>query len=224
MFKTLSDSQLFKGIEIEEIENLLKEASYSIKKYNKNQRIILRGDKYNKLMIVISGSVRGEMQNFDGKIIKVEDIKVPQAVAPGFLFGNKTIAPVNITTNENSQILFISKRSILNMMQNNHIFLNNFLANVSAKTQFLSQKLWILSFKTIKEKLAHYILDQSNSNNGETICNKLSQQTLADYFGVTRPSLSRIIGEFVSDNIIKVSRKKISILDKEKLLQLIKKL
>lgn len=223
MFKTLSDSQLFKGIEIEEIENLLKEASYSIKKYNKNQRIILRGDKYNKLMIIISGSVRGEMQNFDGKIIKIEDIKAPQAVASGFLFGNKTIAPVDITTNENSQILFISKRSVLNMMQNNSTFLNNFLASVSAKTQFLSQKLWILSFKTIKEKLAYYILDQSN-NDDKKICNRLSQQTLADYFGVTRPSLSRIIGEFVSDNIIKVSRKKISILNKEKLLQLIKEL
>ncbi len=60
-------------------------------------------------MIVISGIVKGEMVDETGKVIKIEDIPAPGALATAFLFGNRNRFPVNVVALSDGELLIIEK-------------------------------------------------------------------------------------------------------------------
>nr|MDA3780845.1 Crp/Fnr family transcriptional regulator [Bacteroidales bacterium] len=87
MKEILVNSSLFKGLNLREIEDLLSQITYKNKKYKKNEIIVFSGSELFGINILIRGSVRGEMTDFSGKVIKIEDLESPRMLAPAFLFG-----------------------------------------------------------------------------------------------------------------------------------------
>jgi CRP-like cAMP-binding protein len=221
MVEILTKSPLFLGISPEDLFDLLSKGLYQKKNYQKGEVVALREDPCNYLMIILKGSVRGEMLDYSGKTIKIEDINKPRAIASAFLFGKKNEFPVDVIANEDSELLFISKSAVIQMFRQNLQFLNNYLDSISNRAQFLSNRIYFLSFKTIKGKLAQYILSLSKHRNPNIVFPGTQQET-AEFFGVTRPALARVIGELERDQVIQVKRKKITILDREKLVGLIR--
>ena len=212
----LSKSVAFRGIDPDDLHKLLGMIRYGVKSYEKGETIVMRDESCGELRIVLSGSVRGEMLDFSGKIVKIEDIEAPRPLAIAFLFGKNATYPVDIIANVKTEILSIPKKDVVQLMGMNQVFLTNFLNNVSNRAQFLSRKLFFLSFKTLREKIANYLKEQYN-NQGSIITLAVTQENLANLFGVTRPSLARIMGDLVKEGIIKVERKQIEILDKKRL-------
>jgi CRP-like cAMP-binding protein len=105
-------------------------------------------------------------------------------------------------------------------LQHSQVVLKNYLNAISSRTQFLSNKIRFLSFKTIREKLANYILNNIKKDSSVFILNQ-SQTELAEFFGVTRPSLARALAEMGKEGILRTERREITILDKEKLNKLL---
>lgn len=156
-----------------------------------------------------------------GRLIKVEDITAPRAIAPLFLFGNENRYPVEVTANEATEVIEIPKTSVLMLFKKNERFLENYM-NLSANyAHTLSDKLFFMSFKTIRQKLASYLLRLSGQQQSEQITLDRSQQQLSDYFGVSRPSLARELAHMQEDRLITVDRKQITILRKQELIRLI---
>ncbi len=211
---------LFKGFDQEPMERLFERASFQVRKYAKDQMFVQMEEPCDHLLIILEGSVRGEMVDFSGKTIKIEDIEAPNSVASAFIFGEKKRFPVNIVANSPVSVLYIPKSSLLQMFQKSSLFLENFLNMVSTRAQFLSMKIKFLSFKTIKGKVAHLILSQGGKENDVIKLNR-SQEAIASLFGVTRPALARAMGEMAGDGLIEVHRKEIRILDRDKLNHLI---
>lgn len=174
------------------------------------------------LCIVVEGVVKGEMVDFTGKILKIEEIQASQPLAHAVMFGNINRFPVDVVALTDCKILFISRADVLRLMQSNEIFLTNFLKAVSNRAHFLTNKLWFLSFKTIKEKVAHYLLSIAKSETRTTIILPKSHQELAEFFGVTRPSLARVFAEMQDEGILTVNRREITIIDRQKLLEMIR--
>jgi len=216
LYQILKETLIFSGIDESDIEKLFGHKTFRLKKYDKGEYIAHSHDECDRLMIVMDGSVRGEMTDFSGKTIKIEDIVAPRPLAVGFLFGNNNRFPVDIIANEPSTILVLPKDTLVAMMQQNSRLLKNYLNAISSRTQFLSNRIRFLSFRTIKEKIAHYILSQI-ANGHNTINLSQSQTNLADFFGVTRPSLARALHELEQEGILRVERREITLLNKEKL-------
>jgi CRP-like cAMP-binding protein len=216
LFQLLTGTMIFKGMDEKSIESLFQQKTFRLRKYEKGEFIAHSHDECDRLMIVIRGSVRGEMTDFSGKTIKIEDIGVPRLLAAGFIFGTQNRFPVDIIANESSTLLIISKDTLVIMMQQNNRVLKNYLDAISSRTQFLSNRIRFLSFKTIREKIAHYILSQAGEGY-EKIILPQSQTSLADFFGVTRPSLARALHELEKEGVIRVERREIKLLNKEKL-------
>ena len=216
LFQLLTGTMIFKGMDQNSIENLFRQKIYRLKKYEKGEVIAQSHDECDRLMIVIRGSVRGEMTDFSGKTIKIEDIGVPRPLAAGFIFGNNNRFPVDIIANESSELLILPKETLVVMMQQNNRVLKNYLDAISSRTQFLSNRIRFLSFKTIREKIAHYILSQSGEGKDRILLPQ-SQTNLADFFGVTRPSLARTLHELEKEGIIRIERREITLLNKKKL-------
>ncbi|WP_297085826.1 Crp/Fnr family transcriptional regulator [uncultured Draconibacterium sp.] len=219
-YSQIIKSPLFQGIPEEECRMLFSKIHYQLRKFEKNELVVQGGEEVRNLLVVLSGSVRGEMIDYSGKTVKIEDIEAPRPLASAFLFGKENKFPVTVTANQKAELLAIPVAEFLKLLQLNTRLLRNYLNSISTRAQFLSQKLHFLSFKTIKEKVAHFLLQQA----GEKFHSfelKNTQQQLAELFGVTRPSLARVLGEMQNDELIKIEKKTVTLLDKKGLNKLL---
>jgi len=213
-YNQLSGAPLFKGVAATDIEAILTVVPYRIRKFKAGILISQSGDPVTSIMIVTSGTVKGEMVDDAGRVIKIEDIPAPGALATAFIFGHKNRFPVNVIAISDGEIMSIEKSDFLKLLMGNDIVLVNFLNMISNRSQFLSEKIKFLNFKTIKGKLAQFIL-QKAENVQSTINLDMTQNELADFFGVARPSVSRALGEMEQEGFIEATRKNIRILNKK---------
>lgn len=215
-YSLLSNSALFSGIQSGEIEMVLRGIPCRTRKFREGSLIAGSGEPVNSLMIVLSGKVKGEMIDFAGKVIKIEDIPASGALASAFMFGNKNRFPVNVIAMTEVSLLSIDKADFLKLLKRDDRILVNFLDMISNRSQFLSEKIKFLSFKTIKGKLAQFILQRAG-NERQSVNLDLTQNEIADFFGVARPSVARALGEMEQDGIISANAKNIRIIDRKKL-------
>ncbi|MDP4184181.1 MAG: Crp/Fnr family transcriptional regulator [Bacteroidota bacterium] len=220
MFDLLVDCPLFRGISSTEIEQLLKNNVYQLKHYRKGDLVAVHDDEITALQIVLMGSVKGEMPDLSGKVIKIEDIEAPRPLAVAFLFGQQNRFPVDLVANDEVKILRIAKPDVLLLFQQNRRFLTNYLNAISNRTQFLTRKLFFLSFRTIREKIAFYLAEQMKLQNSSVIILSQPQREMAELFGVARPSLARGFAELEDEGFIEVDRREIKILNKEGLISI----
>ena len=218
-YSLLLNAPLFRGLTTGEIEKLLSVIPFRTKKFQAGSLISQSGEPVNTLIIVISGIVKGEMVDYAGRVIKIEDIYAPGALAPAFLFGNKNRFPVNVIATTITELLVIDKLDFLKLLMSNDKVLVNFLDMISNRSQFLSEKIKFLNFKTIKGKLAHYILQKAGKEKS-TVLLDMTQNELADFFGVARPSVARALGDLEEEGYLEAKGKNIKIIDKEGLADL----
>lgn len=193
---------ILKGIKPGIAEKIFKAEGYHIKNYNKDQMILYSNDTCKSLMILLTGSIKVEIISDNGKIIRLNHVKAPELIAPFTVFGDDNIIPFNISALTDCKILKIPKDSILDMLMSDREILDYFLSQISAKFTFLFDKMQFLNFSTISGKLSYYLLKISAST-GSIIDLSLSVRELSELFGVERPSLSKVIGEFIDKEIIK---------------------
>ena len=217
-YSVLSNSPLFRGLSGGETELILTDVPFRIRKFQEGSLISQSGETVSSLMIVMKGVLKGEMVDYAGRVIKIEDIPAPGALAAAFLFGNRNRFPVNVLAVTGGELLVIEKGDFLKLLMKNGTILINFLDMISNRSQFLSEKIKFLNFKTIRGKLAHYILQRAGNNSSLTL--DMTQNELADYFGVARPSVGRVLGELEEEGYIEAKGKHITIIDREGLTEL----
>lgn len=208
---------LFEGLENHEISRLLLASTARIRHFNRNDLIAQAGEGVFFLNIVISGSVRGEMSDAGGKVIKIEDIHPPRPLAPAFIFGDKSSYPVQITANEEAELLSVPRDEFLVMMQSHGQVLRNFINILSSRAQFLSNKIRFLSLSSLRGKLSRYLLDLASDKGSDHFQLPLSQSQLSELFGVARPSVGRVLGDLNQSGIIRSEGKLVTILDRKRL-------
>jgi CRP/FNR family transcriptional regulator, dissimilatory nitrate respiration regulator len=222
-YNVLSQSLLFRGLNTDEVENILSAISVKVRRFDPGSLIAQSGEPVNALMIVVTGEVKAEMVEYTGRVIKIEEIRAPGAIAPAFMFGNKNQFPVNVIAVNETVLLIIEKTDFLKLLRNNDRILINFLNMISNRSQFLSDKIKYLNFKTLKIKLAMYILDLAGKDRNEIKLDR-TQNDLADYFGVARPSVARALGELEDLGIISTHGKYIKLLRKKDLADMTKEI
>ncbi len=190
----ISKIPLFKDLTIEEIKSLTSNDSFKTLDYEKDNIIKSRGEKLEHLMVLLYGEVKTQMSDFNGRVIQIEKLKSPTMLAIGFVFQKNNILPVDIITTKKSSVLFIKKQTLIEFSCKKEDFLESLLDHIGSKMNFLSQKLWFTTLKTIKEKILFYLLQLYNQNNQENEFEMpVRIEELSLLFGVTRPSLSRIL-------------------------------
>jgi len=222
IIEILSDCSLFKGMSGKEITEALSASSGRIRSYPKDTLLAQAGEEVHHLQIILEGSVKGEMVDYEGKVIKIEDIGPARPLAPAFLFGSQNRYPVNITAAGDVKLISIPRDRFLVILQSSKSVLVNFVDIVSSRGQFLSSKIKFLSFTTIKGKLAQYLLDLSAKLESDSFSMPSSQSQLSELFGVARPSIGRAMSELNHEGIIRTNGREVSILDHAKLSMLLK--
>lgn len=211
MEEILKNTLVFKGLSDERIKELLSQIRYERKKYKDFSNIAYRGDEIDGLNIILKGIISTEMLTKEGNVKKIEDLKATDILASAFIFGKNNRFPVDLIGNGDVEILKINRANFLKLLSLEGKILENFLNEISNKTQFLSAKIWSnFNNRTISEKISNYIV--MNQKNGEVIIPNL--KSLAENFGIARPSLSRVLGDYVDNGKLeRIGRNRYKILN-----------
>ena len=201
-------------------EEFLSGFQYNIKRFRKGDFIAYLGDIVDALYMLLEGSVKTEMILESGMVMNIETIEAPNPLAPAFLFAQNNHFPVDVIALEDCEVMIIPKESLMKQLASNEAFLQAYIAFNSNKTNFLSERIKLLAIKTIKGKLAQYILGRTHNL---SFVLDMNQTQLAEYFGVTRPSLARSLSEMIDDGIIELNKKEGKILNVKKFRELVGK-
>ena len=213
MIKTLKETVVFNNIDEDIIKDILEKTKYEIKKYSPNESIAFRGDEVKGLYIILNGTLITEMLTEEGNVVKIEELVPSDVIASAFIFGKNNNFPVDLSVKDEAEIFFVERKEFLKLLFSQEKILENFLNEISNKTQLLTSKIWnSFNNKTIKKKFCDYV-KRNQKNNLFSIQNL---GALAEFFGVERPSLSRVLSELVKDEKLeRIGRNKYKILDGE---------
>ena len=212
-------NELFQGIEEEEFERMLQCCKARTKVFGTNSYIFSQESKPQYLFILKHGKVNLLKTFPSGKRNILYQIHENEVFGENFFFASDDIYGYDALAVECSEVLMIPYQFVYNPCSNvceHHKKMIYNLLNIQSKNNLkMLAKLQIVSNTTIRQKIALWLFNQYNSHS--TIPVSMNREELAEYLGVTRPSLSRTLMEMQKMGWIRIQGKEISILDLGKL-------
>lgn len=209
----LPSCALFRGIARPRLEALLQPAAVRVRSYEKDQLIALEDEACNAVGIVLSGSIRVQKIYASGKLITIDTLGIGNSFGEAIIFSDQHTYPATLQAAEDAGVAYLSREQVTRLCADSPDFLNNFMRLLSNKILMLNRKIKGLSYQTLRQKVVHFILEESRRQASQVIALPGSKNAIADTLGVPRPSLSRELIAMRDDGLIDFDRKTIQVLD-----------
>lgn len=215
---------LFFNLNYDEVEQLIGYCGMKWHSYRKQDLLVHAGEPMAGLMVIIKGKVTTihvGNANMDG----VVDI-----LTSGDVFGSAYIVKnsptlVSVRATTATSVLYLP-------MQNGwrfsnaappcyHIFMENLVALLATKVVSLAQKMDYLHLGSVRAKVAAYCINQSRLTGSATFTPAINRSRLAEYLGISRPSMVREMGRMEEEGLLILEGKTITVQSEEALSQLI---
>lgn len=219
--QALEHSGLCREFTQDEILSLIEEKDTDIKRYEKGSFVFEEDDTPDKLYVLIEGYVEVSKMTFSGKKILITTIENPgDMFAEVYMFMGKGKYDMSAQAVEESVVLSVSCDFFENISHNIKAGVlakirKNLMSIFAMKAYNLSGKVRLLGCGSIREKIALYLIENQTASG--QITKNPSREELSDYLNVTRPSLSRELGNMEKEGIIKLDGRKITIVSQDKL-------
>ena len=218
---TLKDIKLFKGIDLDDLNNILACLMPSIYSYKKKENVVNAGDKFTGMGIVLSGEVLIAKDNVLGERIIMSKLKEKEIFGEIVAFSGNDKWPATVIASTDATILFLPPENIIGtcprMCSGHRLMIQNMLMIVSKKAINLNKKIEYLTMKTIRNKVSAYLFEEYLKKMQLSFMLSLSRSELSEFLNVTRPSLSRELVTMKNEGIIDFYKSSFKILDIEKL-------
>lgn len=218
MKEIILKSKIFKNIEENEVELLLKCINNYRKTFKKGEVILREGEKTEYMGIVITGSVVVERADLWG------NNTVLGVISPGGIFAetysilNDEPLMINVYANEKSEILFLRTNEIFKTCEKSCNFHDQLILNLiriaSFKNLNLSRKILHTGPKTIRGKLLSFFSEWVKKENSLSFSIPYNRQQLADYLSVDRSAMSNELSKMQKEGILEFKKNKFKIIDK----------
>ena len=176
-----------------------------IKEYESNHIIFYEGDKCDNVGIVIKGKVEISSTLNNGNKIIYNTINQNEMFGNNLIFTSNNKYKGNIITLENTNIAYINKNDLLDILKNNNEFLIEYLNRQSEFSKKLNEKIKLLSIKNAKDRFLFYLKINNYKINYSTI------SLLAEELSLQRETLSRVISKLEKDKVIIKKNKSIEL-------------
>ncbi|OGV97022.1 MAG: hypothetical protein A2Z59_05940 [Nitrospinae bacterium RIFCSPLOWO2_02_39_17] len=206
IFSELSDKELKKFLGI-----------LSEKTYKDGEVIFHKDDPGSSLFILKSGLVKISINDKKGNeyILKI--------MYPFDFFGEMALLDgqsrsATVTSLEKSAALIIKREHFISLIEKHPQIALSIMTVLSRRLRKTDEKIGNLRFADAYGKVAEIILDIADEsgirNKSDIVVNlKLNRQGLADFAGVSRETVTRILNEFKKSGCIKMEKGKITILN-----------
>ena len=174
--------------------------NYRVKRYDKGEYIAFKGDRVKELKLLVRGSINVAFVLPSGVVMRSMSHLAPYPLGAVALLGKKNRYRVDITADEECEVIAVNRDIIEERIMNCREFMLSFFDYSTSKVDLFVEHLSILSQRSIRAKLAFYIFICSDSHNKYKF--RKSIRGLSEYICVERPSLSRVIAQFVNEGLI----------------------
>lgn len=213
----LEQSPLFQGIQHEEYLRMLTCFQAVQKSFRPEDLIYDFSERKNDSVGIIE---RGTAQ-----LIRIDEdgvSTVMEELGAGGVFG-KTLAfagsgrdSLEVVCRTQCDVLFIDYPHILKRCENaclhHSMLVQNMLRLISGKAQGLSERVDVLSRRSIREKLLCYFRQLSEKEEGNSFTLPFSLSTLADYIATDRSAMMRELKRLKEEEIIRSDGRKFTLL------------
>lgn len=218
-YNTLSNCVLFRQIEIEDFSHLLTCLNTRIRTYNTDEYVFFLGDEVNYIGVVLKGSVEIVKETLAGNRHIVAVLGPSSIFGEGVVCTKKRIAPVSVRVKEPSNILLIPYEKIIKSCGNSCSFhtqlIHNMMMILGEKNYTLNHKIDMLMLKGMREKIATFLLQESNERATNSFTISLNRTELAEYLNVSRTSMCRELARMKEEDIIDYYQNSFKIKDKD---------
>jgi CRP/FNR family transcriptional regulator, dissimilatory nitrate respiration regulator len=192
---------LFRGVDAATRVRIESEYRWAAKTHRDGEFVALMGDPVERLSLVTTGRVRAEVIEPQGALI-IETLETGALLAGPILFTADPRFPVQLRAVDDCSIVSLPRAEALRLLGAYPVVLENFLREGGEKILFLAEKIRLIHFASMREKVAGHFLKLSRQQGGLDIVLTYTLDTLADLFGVTRPALSRCLGRMVAEGAL----------------------
>ena len=216
-YKFLADTDLFDGIPEEGIDRLLQCSGAFLKEYKKGQVVFQEDEKPEYVFLLIKGKLLLTKNYFSGRRIIFFEIHEKEIF--GILIRHKEEETYwyDATAVADSLVLALPWRFLFEICSRaceyHRLLIQNMFSVQADSCVFQMKKLHILSGTTIEAKLAYLMFELADENGNLDF--KMNREELADFLGVTRPSLSRSLMRLSEEGYIQIHKARAKILDYE---------
>jgi len=204
---------LFKDMNFKDINTFLKVSKFVIKKYYKENLVVLEDSNCEELGILLKGLLEVQSLYPSGKSITLTRLKPVEIFGEVILFSKSKKFPSTIKAIEYSEIMFIKKSDLISCLTNCHRFMENFLELLSDRLFMLNKKIKMLTMENIRQKIGDFLREEYKKQKSCIIKVALSRQEMAEHMGIQRPSLSRELSRMREEGIIEFDKDSIVVKD-----------
>lgn len=218
---TILNCPLFQEIRPDQLKDLLGCLSVSFKSLKEGEYAFHLGDDISYIYIVLKGCMEIAKETLSGGRNIVYFLSESQLFGEGVVCTTKRLAPVSAKATTATLLLTIPYEKILKTCGHScgfhHQLIRNMMLLLGEKNYVLNHKIDLLMLKGMREKLATYLLYESQKQGSLSFNIALSRNELADYLNVSRPSMSRELGRMKDEGLIDYYKNTFKIFDAQAL-------
>ncbi len=210
MNKDYYKNPIFKGMNTEEIDELIHSLSPYKKSYKKNEYIYHAGDKVDKLAILLDGKLLIERVDAAGNTTIFSYIPKNAHFGDSYAISDTKTIMVDVRASEDCEILFLKLNKIFDSKRQStdgeKILLFNLLKILANKNLNLSRKIINTSAKTIRERLLHYLNEEKLLKGSSRFSIPFDRIGLANYLNCDRAQLSKELSKLRNEGLINYNK------------------
>ena len=213
---SLMSASLFAGMAPAEVAGFLKSARCRLTDYPRGAILLSQGDSVTAAGVLLSGRIKAYRLNRQGE----ENLQ--SVLYPGSMFGDMLMAtdngisPVTVEATESARVLFVPFDSIMTAQGDLGDRLRvNLLHELSARYWALNRKVRYLSERSLRGRIALFLLDAAKDQGGLTFTLPMTREAMASLLGVNRSALSRELSRMEKDGLLAVYRGSFRLMDRE---------
>ncbi|MEE8441697.1 MAG: Crp/Fnr family transcriptional regulator, partial [Spirochaetia bacterium] len=168
-----------------------------------------------RLTVLQEGRLTATIESSGGKSLLVETLEAPDVLAPAILFSPEAVMPVTLTANTDGWTTSIGRDRFEQLGRRFPSIYLHLLQDIGEKFSFVTTKMRLLHFTTLRQKISGYLLEREKFADGNVIELPYSRERLAELFGVARPSLSRVLGAMAQEGLLTLAGQRIEINDRD---------
>jgi CRP-like cAMP-binding protein len=197
---------------------------------NKTQVLFRKGENLTKqgafasyVLFVLEGLSKQHLEGEGSKQMNLRIVRPGEFVGLSAVFGKSTFN-YSVVALTDTKVFIIEKSALAKLVQQNGMFAYSIIRRYSDHNTILYDTIRNLSYKQMNGRLADALLyiDSVNDGTGD-VFTLLSRRDIADFAGISTESTVKLLKTFEKDGIIKLDEKRISIENRDVLMEISKR-
>ncbi len=217
LYDKLLQFQLFQGMGRGELMQVVSKTKFDFIKVSAGKRIVKEGDRCDRMLLLMNGTVRTETTADDNSYTVCEEHTAPYIFAPESLFGLSQRYMSAYYAETDTSIIAIDKHEIATLSDSLTIFRINMLNMLTTQTQRLLNRPWNRCPRTLQERITRFFTARCTRPAGRKVF-KIRMTQLAAELNDSRINISIALNGMQADGLIKLNRGTITIPKLEKVI------